>query len=85
MIPVVLLLENEKIGRLANLNKNSKKKAKLANLQNKQTNKTKEIQCLMAAHPISVYSSATFWGDWETREGGEKLVRIFFNLAVLRP
>ena len=39
MIPVVLLLEKEKIGRLANLNKNSKKKAKLANLQNKQTNK----------------------------------------------
>ena len=84
MIPVVLLLENEKIGRLANLNKNSKKKSKTSQLT-KQTNKTKEIQCLMAAHPISVYSSATFWGDWETREGGEKLVRIFFNLAVLRP
>ena len=84
MIPVVLLLENEKIGRLANLNKNSKKKSKTSQLT-KQTNKTKEIQCLMAAHLISVYSSATFWGDWETREGGEKLVRIFFNLAVLRP
>lgn len=59
MIPVVLLLENEKIGRLANLNKNSKKKSKTSQLT-KQTNKTKEIQCLMAAHPISVYSSATF-------------------------
>lgn len=58
MIPVVLLLENEKIGRLANLNKNSKK-SKTSQLT-KQTNKTKEIQCLMAAHPISVYSSATF-------------------------
>ena len=71
MIPVVLLLEKEKIGRLANLNKNSKKKAKLANLQNKQTNKQNQRntmfngstsnKCLLICHILRRLGNQRGW------------------------